>query len=194
MAVKSNMTKEEVKNLLLSVKKGDPGDSPLVKSSSAIPEQYRKIMPSYITKVLNDTEFFIYYNEIKDWMKDHEDWTMKEDIDDVNGIAMEKVIQFRLLSDRKRSKAVSEIDREFTSSKAREMVHRSNLGAKRAQRIAEKKTTNITNNVINIAGEIDAKKLEKIRKINIVEQEQENEMFPAIDITSIGENKQLKEG
>ena len=193
MAVKSTMTKEEVKNLLLSVKVGDKGDSSLVSGSQSIPEMYRKVMPSYITKVLTDTEFFIYYNEIKDWMKDHDDWTLKEDIDDMNGIAMEKVIQFRLLSDRKRSKSVTDIDKEFSSSKAREMVHRSNLGAKRAQRIAEKRTTNITNNVINIAGEIDAKKLEKIRKINVVEQEQEDEMFPTIDISSIG-NKQITEG
>lgn len=187
MATAKTMTREEVKSFILNIKreKGSSEKTSLVKSNSELPEKYKKVIPDYISKVLTDSEFFIYYNEIKDWMSDHDDWTMKEDIDDMNGIAMEKVIQFRLLSDRKRAKSVTDIDREFSSSKAREMVYRTNLGAKRAQRIAERKTTNITNNVINIAGEIDSKKLEKIRKINLVEQEQEDDMFPVIDVTEV---------
>lgn len=187
MAATKTMTREEVKSFILNIKreKGSSEKASLVKSNSELPEKYKKVIPDYISKVLTDSEFFIYYNEIKDWMSDHDDWTMKEDIDDMNGIAMEKVIQFRLLSDRKRAKSVTDIDREFSSSKAREMVFRTNLGAKRAQRIAERKTTNITNNVINIAGEIDSKKLEKIRKINLVEQEQEDDMFPVIDVTEV---------
>jgi len=187
MATAKTMTREEVKSFILNIKreKGSSEKTSLVKSNSELPEKYKKVIPDYISKVLTDSEFFIYYNEIKDWMSDHDDWTMKEDIDDMNGIAMEKVIQFRLLSDRKRAKSVTDIDREFSSSKAREMVFRTNLGAKRAQRIAERKTTNITNNVINIAGEIDSKKLEKIRKINLVEQEQEDDMFPVIDVTEV---------
>ena len=187
MAATKTMTREEVKSFILNIKreKGSSEKTSLVKSNSELPEKYKKVIPDYISKVLTDSEFFIYYNEIKDWMSDHDDWTMKEDIDDMNGIAMEKVIQFRLLSDRKRAKSVTDIDREFSSSKAREMVFRTNLGAKRAQRIAERKTTNITNNVINIAGEIDSKKLEKIRKINLVEQEQEDDMFPVIDVTEV---------
>ena len=187
MAATKTMTREEVKSFILNIKreKGSYEKASLVKSNSELPEKYKKVIPDYISKVLTDSEFFIYYNEIKDWMSDHDDWTMKEDIDDMNGIAMEKVIQFRLLSDRKRAKSVTDIDREFSSSKAREMVFRTNLGAKRAQRIAERKTTNITNNVINIAGEIDSKKLEKIRKINLVEQEQEDDMFPVIDVTEV---------
>ena len=187
MATAKTMTREEVKSFILNIKreKGSSEKTSLVKSNSELPEKYKKVIPDYISKVLTDSEFFIYYNEIKDWMSDHDDWTMKEDIDDMNGIAMEKVIQFRLLSDRKRAKSVTDIDREFSSSKAREMVYRTNLGAKRAQRIAERKTTNITNNVINIAGEIDSKKLEKIRKINLVEQEQDDDMFPVIDVTEV---------
>ena len=192
MAATKTMTREEVKSFILNIKreKGSSEKASLVKSNSDLPEKYKKVIPDYISKVLTDSEFFIYYNEIKDWMSDHDDWTMKEDIDDMNGIAMEKVIQFRLLSDRKRAKSVTDIDREFSSSKAREMVFRTNLGAKRAQRIAERKTTNITNNVINIAGEIDSKKLEKIRKINLVEQEQEDDMFPVIDVTEVNDGSE----
>ena len=151
-------------------------------SKASIPEDLKRIIPSYIGRILTDVEFFIYVNEIRDWMADHSDWKLKEDIDDLNGIALEKVMQFRLLSNRKRAKNVSEIDREFTASKGREMVHRTNLGAKRAQRIVDKKTTNITNNVINIAGEIDAQKLEKIKTVNQIEEKQEEEMFPTIEI------------
>lgn len=192
MTTAKTMTREEVKSFILNIKRenGINEKTSLEKSKSNIPEKYKKIIPDYISKVLTDSEFFIYYNEIKDWMSDHDDWTMKEDIDDMNGIAMEKVIQFRLLSDRKRAKSVTDIDREFSSSKAREMVYRTNLGAKRAQRISERKTTNITNNVINIAGEIDSKTIEKIRKINLVEQEQEDNMFPVIDVTEVKEESE----
>ena len=113
------------------LRKGNP-NLPAKTSENIIPDEFSKIIYSHIPKILDGNEFFMYVNEIRDWMKDHPDWNMKEDIDDLNGIAMERVIQFRLLSSRTARKMV-EIGKEYSNSKNREMLHRNNLGAKRGE-------------------------------------------------------------
>ena len=90
---------------------------------------------------------------------------------------MEKVIQFRLLSEKRAKKSV-DIDREFTSSKNREMVHRTNLGARRQTRITEGAKTNVTNNIVAIMGAIDDDKIKKIQAINLREEQDDEALFP----------------
>lgn len=153
-----------------------------------VPAELAKVIHSHVGSLLNSAEFFLYCDELKAWVSDHPDWTLKEDIDDLNGIAMEKVIQFRLLSEKRAKKSV-DIDREFTSSKNREMVHRTNLGARRQTRITEGAKTNVTNNIVAIMGAIDDDKIKKIQAINLREEQEDEALFPvrAISIESTEE-------
>ena len=150
-----------------------------------IPADISGYIYPHVINLLTAVEFIIYCDEVRGWVKDHEEWKVKEDIDDINGIAMEKVIQFRLLSEKK-SKKNFEIDKEFTSSKNREQIHRNNLGAKRASRIAEQRNiSNTTNNVVVLAGRIDDNKLKQLRDINRAEEEKDSLMFPVRDALEV---------
>lgn len=155
---------------------------------NVVPTELEKVIHHHVGSLLNSAEFFLYCDELKAWVADHPDWTLKEDIDDLNGIAMEKVIQFRLLSEKRAKKSV-DIDREFTSSKNREMVHRTNLGARRQTRITEGAKTNVTNNIVAIMGAIDDDKIKKIQAINLREEQEDEALFPvrAISIESTEE-------
>lgn len=144
---------------------------------NVVPDDLKSVIHGHICSLLNSAEFFLYCDELRAWTKDHPDWTLKEDIDDLNGIAMEKVIQFRLLSEKRVKKSI-DIDREFTSSKNREMVHRTNLGARRQTRITEGSKTNITNNIVSIFGMIDDEKIKKIQAINEKEEREDEILFP----------------
>lgn len=157
-------------------------------SQNVTPEDLKGVMHGHICSLLNSAEFFLYCDELRAWVKDHPDWTMKEDIDDLNGIAMEKVIQFRLLME-KRAKKTTDIDREFNSSKSREMVHRTNLGARRQTRITDGAKTNVTNNIVSIIGMIDDEKIKKIKSINLREEQDDEKLFPirTIDIDALEE-------
>lgn len=180
-------TKEEIRAIrLANLKQNKVAES----SKNVIPDELKGIMHNYVCSLLNSAEFFLYCEELKAWVSDHPDWTLKEDIDDLNGIAMEKVIQFRLLSE-KRAKKTLDIDKEFTSSKNREMVHRTNLGARRQSRISDGAKTNITNNIVSIVGMIDDEKIKKINEINLKEIEEDNSLFPIriLDVEPIEENK-----
>ncbi len=180
-------TKEEIRAIrLANLKQNKVAES----SKNVIPDELKGIMHNYVCSLLNSAEFFLYCDELKAWVSDHPDWTLKEDIDDLNGIAMEKVIQFRLLSE-KRAKKTLDIDKEFTSSKNREMVHRTNLGARRQSRISDGAKTNITNNIVSIVGMIDDEKIKKINEINLKEIEEDNSLFPIriLDVEPIEENK-----
>lgn len=148
-----------------------------------VPVELTKMIHPHVGSLLNSAEFFLYCDELKAWVSDHPDWTLKEDIDDLNGIAMEKVIQFRLLSEKRVKKSI-DIDKEFTNSKNREMVHRTNLGARRQTRITEGVKTNVTNNIVAIMGAIDDDKIKKIQAINLREEQEDEALFPVrvIDI------------
>jgi hypothetical protein len=157
-----------------------------------IPADISGYIYPHVINLLTAVEFIIYCDEVRGWVKDHEEWKVKEDIDDINGIAMEKVIQFRLLSEKKVKKNL-DIDKEFTSSKTREQNHRNNLGAKRATRITEHKiTNNTTNNVVVLAGRIDDSKLQQLRELNNREIADDDNMYPvkdALDVSLIEETQ-----
>lgn len=157
-----------------------------------IPSDLAGYVYPHVINLLTAVEFIIYCDEVRGWVKDHEEWKVKEDIDDINGIAMEKVIQFRLLSEKKVKKNL-DIDKEFTSSKNREQNHRNNLGAKRASRITESKITkNTTNNVVVLAGRIDDDKIKQLRELNSREIEGDEALFPvrdALDVSLIEETQ-----
>lgn len=159
-------------------------------TGNVVPDDLKKVIHNHICSLLNSAEFFLYCDELRAWVSDHPDWTLKEDIDDLNGIAMEKVIQFRLLSE-KRVKKTADIDREFNSSKNREMVHRNNLGARRQTRINDGAKTNVTNNIVSIVGAIDDEKIMKIKSINMKEQKEDDLLFPVrfIESSDFEENK-----
>lgn len=145
---------------------------------NVIPKEIESFVYSHICGLLDQAEFKIYTEEIKSWVLDHPDWNAKEDIDDINGIAWEKVVQFRLLVE-KRAKKTLDIDKEFTNSKAREMVHRGNLGAKRSTRVIEgKQTGNNTMNIVVLGTKIDENGLKKVTGANEVESLEEDNLFP----------------
>ena len=177
---KTQRTPEEVRAIrMANLKQNKPKDI-----ENKIPEELNGVIFTYVKNLLSNAEFFLYVDELKMWVKDHPDWNLKEDIDDLNGIAMEKVIQFRLLSDKKSKKSV-DIDKEYNSSKNREMVHRNNLGARRATRVTEITKNTTINNVVNIAGAIDDGKLKKLVAINQKEEEEDEKLFPVIDVEEI---------
>jgi hypothetical protein len=153
-----------------------------------VPVELTKVIHPHVGTLLNSAEFFLYCDELRAWVNDHPDWTLKEDIDDLNGIAMEKVIQFRLLSEKRVKKSI-DIDKEFTNSKNREMVHRTNLGARRQTRINDNAKANVTNNIVSIVGMIDDEKIKKIQAINLREEQEDQALFPVrvIDIESLEE-------
>lgn len=182
-------TPEELREIRLKNLKQNKKDD-LSGKPEKIPEDVSDFVYKHIIHLLTAVEFMIYCEEVRGWVQDHEEWRVKEDIDDINGIAMEKVIQFRLLSEKKNRKNV-DIDKEFTSSKNREQIHRNNLGAKRASRVVEQKTTNTTNNVVVLAGRIDDEKIRQLKQINQIETEKDENMFPihdALEVNLVEEN------
>lgn len=178
-------TKEELREIRIKNLKQNQTNKDVSGKAEKIPADLVGFVYAHILRLLTAVEFMIYCEEMRGWMADHDEWRAKEDIDDLNGIAMEKVIQFRLLSEKK-SKKNFEIDKEFTSSKNREQIHRNNLGAKRASRIAEQRNVNnTTNNVVVLAGRIDDNKLKQLRDINRAEEEKDSLMFPVRDALEV---------
>jgi hypothetical protein len=186
MIEKVKKTPEEIRAIrLANLKQNKKKES----VGNIVPEELVKIIHPHVGSLLNSAEFFLYCDELKAWVSDHPDWTMKEDVDDLNGIAMEKVIQFRLLSEKRVKKSI-DIDKEFTNSKNREMVHRTNLGARRQTRISDNAKSNVTNNIVSIIGMIDDDKIKKIQSINLREDKEDEILFPSrvIDIEYLEEN------
>lgn len=175
--MQTKKTQEEIKAIrLANLRQNKKAEE----EKNIIPRELEKIVFPHVRVLLSPAEFFLYCDELKAWVKDHPDWKMKEDIDDLNGIAMEKVIQFRLLSDKRARKTV-DIDKEFTSSKNREMVNRNNLGARRQSRILEGQKSTTTNNIVSIIGIIEDSQIKKITEINQREQLEDDELFPKIN-------------
>lgn len=186
---KVKKTPEEIRAIrLANLKQNKKKES----TGNIVPVELSKIIHPHVCSLLNSAEFFLYCDEIKAWANDHPDWKLKEDIDDLNGIAMERVIQFRLLSEKRVKKSI-DIDKEFTNSKNREMVHRTNLGARRQTRITEGAKTNVTNNIVAIMGAIDDDKIKKIQAINLREEQEDEALFPArvIDIEHMEEKENV---
>jgi hypothetical protein len=135
------------------------------------------MVPITMQAILRKDEFKVFVGEITEWMQSHPDWTLKEDVDDIHGIAMEKVIQYRLLLD-KRLHPRTDIDKDFHASHLRMQSFRQNLAARRADRISGKgaKVVNQTNIAI-IASQLDADKLGEMKKRVERLNQEEDEAF-----------------
>jgi hypothetical protein len=134
-------------------------------------------IPITAKAVLNKEEYRIYINEVREWLESHPDWTLKEDLDDIYGIAMEKVIQFRLLMKRKRHPR-SDIEKDYNSSVYRMQSFRQNLAARRSDRISGKNKVVNQTNIAIIASEMDAEQIDQLRARALKNQQEELEMFP----------------
>jgi hypothetical protein len=139
--------------------------------------EVKKFVPDSTKAVLNIDELEIYTKEVHEWVKAHPDWDSKEDIDDINGIAMEKVIQYRLLTKQKR-KPHLDIEKNYNSSVSRVQVCRTNLAARRVDRISGKSKTIHQTNIALIAGRMDDNEMKILRHRNNKEEEEEIRFFP----------------
>ena len=106
----------------------------LIHENSGVPvlSELSKTIPITVKAVLNKEELKIFLTEVEQWVDSHPDWSAKEDIEDIHGIAMEKVIQFRLLLKRKRTPRAN-IEKDYNSSVYRMQTFRQNLAARRAE-------------------------------------------------------------
>ena len=139
-------------------------------------------VPATVTAVLNATELKLYVKEVSEWATSHPDWDKKEDIEDINSIAMEKVIQYRLLTNKKKKPSL-DIEKDYNSSVYRVQAFRQNLAARRADRINKNKGGGSgQTNIAIIAGSLDEEKLTIITKKNEKEQDEEKDLFPVINI------------
>jgi hypothetical protein len=143
----------------------------------AVPINTKQTLPITVKAVLGPEELKVYVNEVEAWFCSHPDWDHKEDLDDIHGIAMEKVLQFRLLL-KKKNHPRSNIEKDYNSSVYRMQGFRQNLAARRADRISNKgaKVMNQTNIAI-IASKIDDAKMEEMEKIVKVEEEEEKALL-----------------
>lgn len=139
-------------------------------------------VPATVAAVLNATELKLYVKEVSEWAMSHPDWDKKEDIEDINSIAMEKVIQYRLLTNKKK-KPNLDIEKDYNSSVYRAQAFRQNLAARRADRINKNKGGGSgQTNIAIIAGTLDEEKLKIITNKNSKEQDEEKELFPIVNI------------
>ena len=143
-------------------------------------------IPITTEAILKKDELKVYVTEVMAWLESHPDWTLKEDLDDVYGLAMEKVIQYRLLLEKKIHPR-ADIERDFHSSSIRVQVYRQNLAARRVDRISGKGTKVINQtNIAIIASQMDAEKLDEMkRKIDRLNAEEDE----AFQIKPIKENE-----
>lgn len=173
------MTPEELKEL----RKSNLRQNKKLDYNPEIPAELKDIIHKHILVTLSGVELFIYFDELREWTKSHPEWNTKEDKDDLNAIAMEKVIQFRLLME-KRNKKTADIDKNYTASKNREQAFRTNLGAKRSTRVLEK--ANVTNNnIVLLTGKMEDENIKKLLEVNNREQIEEDELFKVIDVEKI---------
>lgn len=136
-------------------------------------------IPITTKAVLDNQEYRIFLNEVKEWLESHPDWTLKEDLDDIYGISMEKVIQFRLLIKRRRHPRI-DIEKDYSASVHRMQQFRNNLAARRSDRISKKNNVQSMTNIAIIASEMDSKKIEQLRAKTLNNQKEELELFPEI--------------
>jgi len=136
-------------------------------------------IPITVAAVLNKTELKLYVKEVAEWASSHPDWNKKEDIDDINNIAMEKVIQYRLLINKKRHPN-TDIEKDYASSMYRMQVSRQNLAARRTDRINKKNSGGGQTNIAIIAGSLDDDKIKIIKKRNENDTIEEDSMFPVV--------------
>ncbi|MGQ4893470.1 MAG: hypothetical protein ACP6IQ_02460 [Candidatus Njordarchaeia archaeon] len=153
----------------------------------AISEEYKEI-PPYMKAVFNKQEYEIFVREVKEWREAHPDWNLKEDLDDIHAIALEKVIQYRLLLEKKRKKVVS-IEKEYDASCKRVNQLRMNLAARRidrqnAESSKHKNPKNVTNIAI-IAGKLDDETMKGLQVRNTEELKEEDEAIPVVDLKEL---------
>ena len=129
-----------------------------------------------IKAVLDGDELKIYSAEVQSWIISHPDWTMKEDLDDVHSIAIEKVIQFRLLL-KKRRQPRADIEKDYNSSIYRQQAFRQNLAARRADRISGKGTVVNQTNIAVIAARLDEDGLKPLIAKDQLLIEEEDQLF-----------------
>jgi len=133
-------------------------------------------IPIHIEPVLNKNEYKIYLNEVSDWYESHPDWTLKEDRDDIHGIAFERVIQFRLLIKKKKSPRTY-VERDYNSSVFRVQALRQNLAARRADRISNKSGIVNQTNIAIVASQLDAKKIKEMNDKVQKNKQEEDDLF-----------------
>jgi hypothetical protein len=153
-----------------------------IKSSTGvnneIPERLAGKVQEVAALTFNKTEFGIYIAEVDKWVSAHPEWNQVEDIDDINNIAFEKVFQYRLLLQRGKK----DIEDNLSSSKRRENVYRTNLGAMRATKRDAGGNSARSISIAIFAGEIDENKIKAIRHKSHSEKQEEDELFPVVDI------------
>jgi hypothetical protein len=139
-------------------------------------------VPATVLAILNETELKLYVKEVSEWATSHPDWDKKEDIDDINSIAMEKVIQYRLLSSKKKKPSI-DIEKDYNSSVYRVQAFRQNLSARRTDRLNKNKGGGSgQTNIAIIAGSLDEEAYKKIIDKNKKEKEEEEALFTTINI------------
>jgi hypothetical protein len=134
-------------------------------------------IPITMKSVLAPEEYKVFVTEVKGWAESHPDWTLKEDMDDIHGIAMEKVLQYRLLLKRKRHPR-ADIEKDFNSSVYRMQAFRNNLAARRTDRLSGKGKIQNQTNIAIIASDLDATRIEEMKKRSITLAAEEEEQFP----------------
>jgi hypothetical protein len=135
-------------------------------------------VPDSTRAVLNVDELEIYRKETQEWFTAHPDWNAKEDLDDIYGIAMEKVMQYRLLAKQKK-KPYLDIEKNYNSSVERVHKFRTNLCARRSDRISDKKKSTVhQTNIAIIAGQMDDRRMNSLKELNNRDEDEELKMFP----------------
>jgi hypothetical protein len=136
-------------------------------ATSAVPA-IDAVKAKYIKAVLSKEEYDLFLVTWAKWFVGHADFTMPEDLHDVQTLCMEEVIQFRinLLKQRYPNRDYSQ---EYNQSYRRGQQARENLLARRADRMAPagngKGSTHIgTLNVAVLAGAVDDKKLMELQQ------------------------------
>ncbi|MCK9279289.1 MAG: hypothetical protein M0P71_01485 [Melioribacteraceae bacterium] len=147
--------------------------SDIIHGKNKIPECLDGKVSVIAAMTLNPIEFKIYIDEVKKWVEAHPDWNNVEDIEDINNLALEKIMQYRAL----KKKPSGDSDAELSNSKRRESQYRNNLGAKRSA----KNDNYNKNGGINIAilcGKVDEEKILNIKNISIKNKTEEDDLFP----------------
>jgi len=152
---------------LVPYRKGARGDR-----HQDIPKE-ELILPSGVAQInffIEDTltvdEQKIYSKVWNSWITQHPEYNKAEDLDDVHGIAMEKVMQYRLLR-KKKSKPGSDIEKEYDTSVKRMQTFRSNLAARRTDRVVPKKHESKGVNIAVIAAGFDSNKVKKLKQADV---------------------------
>lgn len=140
---------------------------------NVIPENLEGKISVIVAMTLNAIEFKIYIDEVKKWVDAHPEWNQVEDIEDINNLALEKVMQYRALKKKPSEESLAEL----TDSKKRETQYRNNLGAKRSA----KNDGGGAKGGVNIAilcGKVDEERISNIKNISLKHKSEEDELFP----------------